>query len=124
MVIEALTPFGVALNGWPEAKTIIRMECEHTCAGVTSHGRHYYLCSCLGTAAYLGDVVRGHWGVVNQLNWSLDVVFGEDQARMRIGNAAENFSVLRRISLNLFCLDKTSKVGVKTRRHLAARDDA
>lgn len=63
-------------------------------------------------------------GVENQLYWSLDVVFGEDQARMRMGNAAENFSVLRRIALNLFRQDKTSKVGVKTRRLLAASDDA
>lgn len=124
VVIEDLSPMGAALNGWPEAKTVICMECERTCAGVTSHERRYYLCSRVGTAAYLGEVVRSHWGVENQLHWSLDVVFGEDQARMRIGNAAENFSVLRRIALNLFRQDKTSKVGVKTRRLLAASDDA
>ena len=53
------------------------------------------------------------------LHWSLDVVFGEDQARMRLGNAAENFSILRLIALNLFRQDKTRKVGVKTRRLLA-----
>ena len=43
---------------------------------------------------------------------------------MRIGNAAENCSVLLRIALNLFRQDKTSKVGVKTRRLLAASYDA
>ena len=43
---------------------------------------------------------------------------------MRMGNTAENFSILRRIALNLFRQDKTSKVGVKTRRLLAASDDA
>lgn len=69
-------------------------------------------------------MVRGHWGIENQLHWSLDVVFGEDQARMRIGNAAENFSILRRIALNLFRQDKSTKGGVKTRRLLAASDDA
>ena len=51
------------------------------------------------------------------------MVFGEDQARMRMGNAAEDFSILRRIVLNLFRQDKTSKVGIKTRRLLAASDD-
>ena len=124
VVIEDLSPIHAHLKGWSGARTIIRMECERTCAGVTSHERRYYLCSRLGTAAYLGDVVRGHWGVENTLHWSLDVVFGEDQARMRMGNAAENFSILRRIALNLFRQDKTSKVGVKTRRLLAASDDA
>jgi hypothetical protein len=53
----------------------------------------------------------------------LGVVFGEDQARMRIGNAAENFSVLRRIALNLFRQNKTSKVDVKIRWLLAASDE-
>jgi predicted transposase YbfD/YdcC len=38
-----------------------------------------------------------------------DVVFGEGQARMRQGNAAENFSVLRRIALNLFRREKSVK---------------
>ena len=76
-----------------------------------------------GSAGYLGDLVRGHWGVENTLHWSLDVVFGEDQARMRMDNAAENFSILRRIALNLFRQDKISKVGVKTRRLLVASDD-
>ena len=124
VVIEDLSPMRSALAGWPGAKTIIRMESERTCAGVTSHERRYYLCSRLGTAAYLGEVVRGHWGVENQLHWSLDVVFGEDQARMRIGNAAENFSVLRRIALNLFRQDRSVKAGIKNRRLLAASDDA
>jgi len=124
VVIEDLSPITAALKGWPGVKTVIRMDGERTCNGVTSHERRYYLCSRLGTAAYLGEVVRGHWGVENKLHWSLDVVFGEDQARMRVGNAAENFSILRRIALNLFRQDKTSKVGVKTRRLLAASDDA
>jgi hypothetical protein len=68
--------------------------------------------------------VRGHWGVENGLHWSLDVVFGEDQARMRQGNSAENFSILRRIALNLFRQDKSVKAGIKNRRLLAACDDA
>ncbi len=124
VVIEDVSPIQAQLKGWSGAKTVIRMECERECAGVISHERRYFLCSRLAAAAYLGQVVRGHWGIENQLHWSLDVVFGEDQARMRIGNAAENFSILRRIALNLFRQDKSTKVGVKTRRLLAASDDA
>ena len=86
--------------------------------------RRYYLCSRLADAASLGKVVRGHWGIENNLHWSLDVVFREDQARMRRGNAAENFSILRRIALNLFRQDRSVKAGIKNRRLLAASDDA
>ena len=112
------------LNGWSDAKTLILVECTRECDGVISSERRYYLCSRLADAAHLGRVVRGHWGVENNLHWSLDVVFGEDQARMRQGNAAENFSILRRIALNLFRQDRSVKAGIKNRRLLAASDDA
>ena len=91
--------------------------------GVASTERRYYISSRLADAERLGAVVRGHWGVENGLHWSLDVVFGEDQARMREGNSAENFSALRRIALNLFRQDSTVKAGIKNRRLLACCDD-
>ena len=91
--------------------------------GVASTERRYYISSRLAGAERMGTVVRGHWGVENGLHWSLDVVFGEDQARMREGNSAENFSVLRRIALNLFRQDSTVKAGIKNRRLLACCDD-
>lgn len=52
------------------------------------------------------------------------MAYGEDQARMREGNAAENFSVLRRIALNRIRLDKTRKTGVKNCRLKAGWDTA
>jgi len=67
----------------------------------------------------MGQIVRGHWSIENNLHWCLDIAFGEDQARMREGNSAENFSILRRITLNLLRQDKTAKAGVKNRRLLA-----
>ena len=52
------------------------------------------------------------------------MAYGEDQTRMREGNAAENVSVLRRITLNLIRLDKTRKTGVKNCRLKAGWDNA
>lgn len=43
---------------------------------------------------------------------------------MRLGNAAENFSILRRLALNLFRQDRSVKAGVNTRHLLAVTDDA
>lgn len=111
-------------HGWPEVKTLVMVEAVRDIAGVTSTERRYYISSLRADAQRIGTLVRGHWGVENGLHWSLDVVFGEDQARMREGNSAENFSILRRIALNLFRQDKTVKVGIKNRRLLACCDDA
>jgi predicted transposase YbfD/YdcC len=111
-------------HGWAGAKALVMVESTRDINGVAGTERRYYISSRLADAERLGTVVRGHWGVENGLHWSLDVVFGEDQARMREGNSAENFSILRRISLNLIRLDKSVKAGVKNKRLLACCDDA
>ncbi len=52
----------------------------------------------------------------------LDVCFGEDNSRVRIANAAENLSRVRRIALMLLKQEKTVKMGVKGKRMKAAYD--
>ena len=52
----------------------------------------------------------------------LDAAFGEDQSRKRAGNAAENFSLLNRIALNLFRQDNSSRLGIHGKRFAAAWD--
>ena len=64
----------------------------------------------------MGQAVRAHWGIENSLHWVLDVAFDEDQNRARKGHSAANLAVIRHIALNLIKQDKTSKVGVKTKR--------
>ena len=109
---------------WPQAKTLAMVEATREINGVASTERRYYISSLLADAGRMGAVVRGHWGVENGLHWSLDVAYGEDQARMREGNSAENFSILRRITLNLLKPDKTVKAGIKNKRLKAGWDDA
>ncbi len=60
--------------------------------------------------------------VENNLHWMLDLAFGEDDSRVRVGNAAENLSRVRRIALMLLKQEKTAKVGVKARRKKAGWD--
>jgi predicted transposase YbfD/YdcC len=111
-------------HAWPGLKTLVMVEAIREINGVASTERRYYISSLQADAQRMGTLVRGHWGVENGLHWSLDVVFGEDQARMREGNAAENFSILRRIALNLLRQEKSVKAGMKNRRLLACCDDA
>lgn len=62
--------------------------------------------------------VRKHWGIENKVHWTLDVAFNEDMSRKRKGNAAQNYSNLNRIALNLLKKDD-AKVGIKSRRKMA-----
>jgi predicted transposase YbfD/YdcC len=86
--------------------------------------RRYFISSLKGTAAQrFGRLIRSHWQVENSLHWSLDVSFNEDASRIRNGYAAENFSRLRRIALNLLKRETTEKVGIKTKRLRAGWDE-
>ncbi|NLA82849.1 MAG: transposase [Clostridiaceae bacterium] len=70
----------------------------------------------------MATLVRNHWRVENELHWTLDVCFNEDQCRVRTENAAENLSRIRRISLILLKNDKTCKLGIKSKRAKAGYD--
>lgn len=60
-----------------------------------------YFITSLTDVRLFAKAVRAHWGIENSLHWVLDVVFHEDACRTRKDNSAENFSVIRRIALNI-----------------------
>ena len=117
-------------ESWSGLKSIIVTESIRGIKGaegqiigeVTTQWR-YFLCSLNLTAQQAADFVRVHWTVENCLHWTLDVAFREYECRMRAGHSAENFSILRRIALNLLKQEKTSKRGVKGKRHKAGWDN-
>ena len=60
-----------------------------------------YFITTLTDVETFAKAVRSHWGIENSLHWCLDVVFGEDACRTRKDNSAENFTVIRKIALNV-----------------------
>jgi predicted transposase YbfD/YdcC len=69
--------------------------------GNTTTTNRYVALSRRLTPRKLLEVVRAHWSIENQLHWTLDVVFDEDDARSRKNYAPENLAVLRRLALNI-----------------------
>lgn len=97
------------------------VERERTTKDGESYGVSYYISSCESNAESLGAAIRSHWKIENQLHWSLDVSFREDQSRLRTENAAENRSILRRIGFNLLKSDPLKK-SIRRKRMLAGWD--
>jgi predicted transposase YbfD/YdcC len=107
---------------WASLQALVRIESEryHKVSGKTEREIRYYITSLKPDARRLNGAIRQHWGIENKLHWVLDVGFGEDLDRKRAGHAAQNFSLLNRIALNLLKQETTFKRGIKGKRLKAA----
>ena len=110
---------------WPDLKSFAVIASERTIKGKTTLEYRFYISSLPADAVQINRGVRQHWRVENNLHWCMDVAFGDDQMRVRTGNAAHNFAVMRHFALNLIRLDPVKrKGGLKVRRLIAAASDA
>ena len=107
---------------WKGLRTLIEITAHRTDKGTgkTASEVRYYISSLNSEALLFNKAIRAHWSIENQLHWTLDVVFSEDQSQKRAGQAAENFSTINRIALNLLKADKSVKISMKSKRHKAA----
>ena len=77
------------------------VEASREVDGKISKQTRYYLSDLLLSAQAFNGYVRQHWGIENNLHWSLDVVFGEDRQRTRMNQAADNLSTTRKLALQV-----------------------
>ncbi len=109
-------PYLRNLSNWANLRTIVMVKRERRLGLKVETEVKYYISSLLSSAQHILNTVRGHWGIENQLHWVLDIAFREDDCRLRKGNGAQNFAVVRHIALNLLKQEGTCKRGIKTKR--------
>jgi predicted transposase YbfD/YdcC len=110
-------------KGWTDVGSVALVCRERRVTGKSNEsGSWYYVTSLRVGAEQLGSYIRSHWGIENGLHWCLDVSFREDQSRTRMGHAAANLAMLRRVALSLLKRTKV-KGSIKTRRMKAGWDD-
>jgi predicted transposase YbfD/YdcC len=107
----------------PGAATIIKVSSKTELRDRCRFDTRFFISSATLSAAVAATTVRGHWGIENRLHWVLDVVFDEDQARLRTGHGAKNMAVVRHFALNLV-RTASDKKSIKLRRKAAAWDVA
>jgi predicted transposase YbfD/YdcC len=106
---------------FPKVATIAMVESRIERGDKIESERRSYISSRALSAAAFADAARGHWAIENNLHWTLDVTFNEDQSRLRAGHGAKNMAVVRHFALNLV-RHAPDKRSIKRRRKRAAYD--
>ena len=106
-------------DNWINLNSIIKLETERydKTHKTTSCETRYYISSCANyTAEKMNTFIRSHWAIENLLHWHLDVNFGEDNARKRIGNSAKNFNLVLKTGLTLLKRDELNKISIRRKK--------
>jgi len=112
-------------DDWQGLQTLIEIKSDRIikATGIKETQIRHYISSAISTAKKFNEAIREHWGIENNLHWILDVAFNEDNSMKRAGYAAENFSVISKIAVNLINKYEhkkgARKLSMKTKRKKA-----
>ena len=82
----------------------------------------FYIASLALPADAIGPMIRAHWAIENTLHWVMDMVFRDDECRVRTENAPANFVTLKHMAHNL-ARKAPGKDSIRLRRKTASWDD-
>lgn len=111
-------------DDWAGLRSIIMVISRRTVNGETTEETRHYITNLGSDAERLGKAIRMHWGIENSVHWVLDVTFEEDSSLITTGHAAENLSILKRLTLNILRFDPDPKISLKGKRRKAGWNNA
>ena len=86
---------------WPGLKAVVVVESQREVNGKIANETRFYITSLVLLANAIGPMIRAHWAIENSLHWVMDMVFRDDESRVRTDNAPANFATCRHIAHNL-----------------------
>jgi predicted transposase YbfD/YdcC len=109
-------------HDWPGLSAVVMIESRREIGGKTEMETRFYITSLVMLAHVLGPVVRSHWAIENSLHWVLDMVFRDDECRVRTDHAPANFATIKHMAQNLL-RNAPGKSSLRSRRKAAGWDD-
>jgi predicted transposase YbfD/YdcC len=104
-------------HDWPSLKAIVMVESTRESGEKTEFETRFYITSLLLLAAQ--PVVRSQ---VESMHWIMDMVFRDDQCRVRTEHAPANFTTMKHMAHNLI-RRAPGKDSLRLRRKVAGWDD-
>ena len=109
-------------HSWPGLKGLVIVESCREISGKIERETRYYITSMSMTAVHLGHVIRSHWAIENSLHWVMDMMFRDDECRVRTDHAPANFATIKHMAINLLRRPH-GKQSLRGRRKAASWDD-
>src|SRR5215213_1658572 len=109
-------------HDWPGLKAVVMVESTRETSGKLERETRLYLTSLVLLAHLLGPIIRSHWAIENSLHWVMDMVFRDDECRVRTANAPANFTTIKHMASNLL-RKAAGKDSMRGRRKAAGWDD-
>jgi predicted transposase YbfD/YdcC len=112
---------------WQDVRTLVQYRSFRRVSGKqTVQTDQYYISSGDFGAEEFLNYIRRHWSIENQLHWMLDIVFREDECRVRTGKAALNLNILRKMALyrlKKLAMEKKRVSAKRRMMHAALNED-
>jgi len=109
-------------HNWPGLKSVAVVESTREIGDKIEMETRFYITSLALAADLVGPIIRSHWAIENSLHWVMDMVFRDDECRVRTENAPANFTTLKHMAHNLI-RKAPGKDSLRLRRKVAAWDD-
>jgi predicted transposase YbfD/YdcC len=109
-------------HDWPGLKSLVVVESTREIGNKVERETRLYITSLVLLANQIGPMIRGHWMIEIGLHWIMDMIFRDDECRVRTDNAPANFVTIKHMAYNLMRRAKT-KDSMRLRRKVAAWDD-
>src|ERR1700674_5277192 len=88
-------------HDWPGLNSVVIVESTREIGDKVEQETRFYITSLVLLAALLGPIVRSHWAVENSLHWVMDMIFRDDECRVRTDHAPANFTTIKHMAHNL-----------------------
>lgn len=115
MQIEANLPPELK-EKWPHINTFIEVVSERSSKGKGTRDSRWYVSSLELDVELAARSVREHWQVENQLHWVLDVVFREDELKVKDPDGAAHLAAFNRAALNVIKQHQGAKDSLAAKR--------
>ena len=109
-------------HDWPGLRGVIMVESTREIGTKIEQETRFYITSLVWLAHLLGPTIRSHWAIENSLHWVMDMVFRDDECRIRTDHAPANFTTIKHMAHDLI-RKAPGKDSFRLKRKVAAWDD-